>query len=60
MKKFECYCGCGKKSLKVKVGNVNYYSRECVERIENKAHYPFKLLTNKEYQEFHKKPKVRK
>ena len=50
MKKFECYCGCGKKPLKVKVGNVNYYSQECVERVMNKAHYPFKLLTNKEYQ----------
>ncbi len=53
MKKFDCYCGCGKKPLKINVGVVNYHSQECVERVMTKAHYPFKLLTLKEFKEFH-------
>lgn len=42
----------------IEVGSNVYCSRDCIEKIQNKASYPYKLLTNKEYQEFHNKEKI--
>ena len=58
-KKPRCYT-CNKRLEEdfINVGSCNYCSRDCIEKINNKAFYPFKLLTNKEYQKFHTKEKT--
>ena len=55
MKKIpRCYT-CEKRLVKnfIEVGVCNYCSDECIQKIRNKASYPYKLLTDKEYHKFH-------